>query len=151
LLMKHLIYILLISIGSSVAATNAIDLTLGTVNKSSKKSEFNLDFSAHYWYQWDQMVLLGAGGGVQQLGDSRSYQALLGGIIRLPIGGQMLPIITGDWGYSFGPKNEFLYKAGGGFDLKLGDNSSLLVIGGYQDNTRTGSFLYLRAGILLEF
>ncbi|MGL1935456.1 MAG: hypothetical protein OCD01_10560 [Fibrobacterales bacterium] len=149
--MKQLIIITLISLASSFAASNALDFTLGTINPGTDKTAFNLDFSGNYWYQWDQMVLLGGGGGVQQFGNKRSYQALLGGIFRLPIGGQMLPIITGNWGYSFGQRGEFLYKAGGGFDLKLGDNSSLLAVGGYQSNTHTGSYIYLRGGILLEF
>lgn len=147
---KLLLFILYFSV-QVMSADLAIDATMGSVNPTNDRTNFNLDFSAHVWYQWDQMVLLGAGSGVQQFGRAKQYPVLLSALIRLPIGGQMLPLVTGDWGYALGFNSEFIWRAGGGVDLKLGDDSSLFAVVGYQDNANSGSYLYSRAGILLEF
>jgi len=149
--MKKIILLILSLSVYTLSADLGIDATLGTINPKGQYTDFNLDFDGHLWYLWDQMVLLGCGGGVQQFGTAKQYPIVLSGLIRLPIGGQMLPLISGDWGYTLGSLNEFLYKAGGGLDLKLGDNSSLIALLGYQNNVRSGAFLYSRAGILLEF
>ncbi len=149
--MKKLLIILICFTAPLCALDFAMDATMGTVNSTKTKSQSNIDFSGHLWHQWDQMVLLGIGGGVQQFGKQKHYPATLSAMLRLPIGGQMLPVVTGDWGYAFGQGNEYLYKAGGGFDLKLGDSSSILGLLGYQNNSKSGAYLYARAGILLEF
>ena len=131
----------------------ALSLEVGTTQATEKLTQNHLSFAGHFWYEWDQMVFFGLGGGVQQYGDENYYPALASTFIRLPIGRTLLPVATGDWGYLFGPQHGFTWKLGGGFDLKLGKDSSILLMSGYQKFhiSEWKPQVYLRGGILLEF
>lgn len=130
----------------------AFDATIGALTPSDDVfSSAHLDFTAHAWYPFDQMVFLGVGSGIQQIGDSKQIPLLASLSVRLPIGGQVLPFASGDIGHSVGEDPQFQWRAGGGLDIKNGDYSSLLVAGGYQSFADLGGHYYLRGGILLEF
>ena len=76
---------------------------------------------------------------------------LQGGIANLPIGRQVLPVATGDIGYMIGKRHQMFWRAGGGIDIKNGDLSSILVMGGYQFLNHVGhGYIYFHAGILVE-
>jgi hypothetical protein len=128
-----------------------LSATLGSISPKHNFSDLHLDFNGNLWYQFDQMVFLGAGSGIQTFGGEQYIPALGSIFMRLPIGGQILPVATGDIGYSFGSESQSLWRAGGGFDIKNGDRSSLLLLGGYQSFAKFGAYVYLRAGLLLEF
>lgn len=128
----------------------ALDATVGSITPASKMTSPNLDFTGHLWYPFDQMVFLGLGGGVQTLAKGRAYPILASLNMRLPIGGQILPVATGDWGWNFGSSSGIQWKFGGGLDIKNGDNSSILISAGIQ-NYDSKRYTYLRAGLLLEF
>jgi hypothetical protein len=143
--------VFLVLCASAAQADWAIDATLGS-RKPIPHRQFHLDFTSHIWYKFDQMVFLGIGSGVMKYGGEQEYPLLASTQIRLPIGGQVLPVVTGDWGYVLGNERYFMWRAGGGLDIKNGDRSSLLVQAGYQSAApRWHSAVYLRAGLLLEF
>lgn len=153
--MKHLNKIcLLISLycGLSFSAA-AISLEVGTTQEANNWSENHLNFEGSLWYQWDQMIFFGMSSGVQQYGQDKYFPALGSALIRLPVGRTLLPYATGQWGYLFGPKHQFTWKLGGGLDLKLGRDSSLLLSSGYQkfNDSDWEPQVYIRGGILLEF
>ncbi|MDR1759043.1 MAG: glycosyltransferase family 2 protein [Fibrobacter sp.] len=127
------------------------DVTVGTLNPTKSLKDFNLDVSAHWWFPLDQMVFIGAGGGYQEVGDVYLVPVTASAILRLPIGGQVLPVATFDYGYAFGNHRGRVWKAGGGLDIKNGDHTSIFLMGGYQSQQRMDAFLYLRAGILIEY
>jgi hypothetical protein len=139
-------------------ASTALSLQVGSLVAAEDIDENNLDFSGNLWYQFDQMVFLGIGSGIQQFGKSKHIPLMGSLFLRLPFGGQALPFISGDWGYLSGKYGQFIWRAGGGCDLKLGDSSSLLFSGGIQEfskpikakHANTSSY-YLKAGLLLEF
>jgi len=134
------------------APSVAFDATLGTLfPKEDFPSEAHLDFTAHLWYPFDQMVFLGIGSGIQQIGANKQIPIVASASVRLPIGGQILPFVSGDVGHSVGEDAQFQWRAGGGLDIKNGDRSSLLVAGGYQSFAELGGHFYLRGGLLLEF
>lgn len=133
------------------SADVALDLNLGSLFLT-KTGKANLDFDGRIWYKFDQMVFVGIGSGVQKYDNHLSYPLLASLLLRLPIGGQVLPITTADWGYAVGYNNYFLWRVGLGADIKAGDNSSIMIFGGFQNNTPLDSpAIYARAGVLLEF
>jgi hypothetical protein len=138
--------------GWAKAPSIAMDVSVGTlVPKEDFPSAAHLDFSGHLWYPFDQMVFLGIGSGIQQIGGSKQIPIVASTSVRLPIGGQILPFLSGDVGHSVGEDAQFQWRAGGGLDIKNGDRSSLIVAGGYQSFADLGGFFYLRGGLLLEF
>lgn len=153
---KFLIFALLLSLSSAYSAS-ALSLEVGSSQNSEDLLENHLNFQSTFWYQWDQMVFFGLSGGTQQYGEDYYYPALTSALIRLPIGRTLLPYATAQWGYLFGPEHQFTWTLGGGLDLKLGRDSSLLITSGYQKftqgNSRNGwqPQIYLRGGIILEF
>ncbi len=141
----------IITLQSQAWSASALSFQVGSIQEDW--SEQNIDFAAHYWHQWDQMVFFGLGTGVQQYGDDKYYSALGSMLLRLPIGRTFLPIATGDWGYLFGPEHQFTWKLGGGLDMKLGNDSSVILMSGFQKfmNRNWESQVYIRLGVLLEF
>ena len=111
----------------------------------------NIDFAGHVWKQFDQMVFLGVGSGVQQFGNLKSYPTVASAMVRLPFGGQLLSFLNGEWGYDLGDKAQAVYRLGGGLDLKNGDRSSLMAFAGYQKYDKERGYMYVRLGLLLEF
>lgn len=113
----------------------------------------HLDFTASLWRPIDQMVWIGISSGLQLISHDEQVPLLTSLYVRLPIGRQLLPIATADWGYLFGKNaNAFIWRAGGGLDLKLGNHSSIIALLGAQMGI--GSSIptrpYARIGLLLE-
>ncbi|WP_407443480.1 glycosyltransferase family 2 protein [Fibrobacter sp.] len=137
----------------SAAPANAftLDVQGGVVNRVSDITEFNLNVFGHWWYAIDQMLFVGVGSGYQEIDNVGLIPASAAVWIRLPIGGQTLPVATGDWGYLFGEDKQMFWRVGGGFDIKNGDYSSIMLMGGYQFLDHDGhGYAYVQAGILIE-
>ena len=144
---------LLLALAFAVVPASAftMDVQGGVVNHVSDMGEFNLNVFGHFWYPIDQMLFFGIGSGYQEI-DNVSLIPVSGSVwIRLPIGSTALPVATGDWGYLFGSNNQMFWRAGGGFDIKNGDYSSIMLMGGYQFLDHDGKgYAYVQAGILVE-
>lgn len=143
----------LLAVAFAVIPANAftMDAQGGIANHVSELSSFNMSFYGHWWFPIDQMLFVGVGGGYQEL-DNVGYVPLSGSLwVRLPIGRQVLPVATGDFGYMIGERHQMFWRAGGGLDIKNGDYSSILVMAGYQFLNHDGhGYVYLHAGILVE-
>ena len=151
--MKRILTAILFSLAFTVVPANAftMDVQAGVVNHVSELTSFNLKVYAHYWYPIDQMLFVGVGSGYQEI-DNVSLVPLSASLwIRLPIGSQILPVATGDLGYLIGSDHQLFWRIGGGTDIKNGDYSSILVMGGYQFLEHMGKgYVYVQAGILIE-
>lgn len=147
-----LLVVLLLGPGSERALAWGVSASIGSQVPQGAYTDFALDFSSHLWWHHDAMVLLGIGSGVIRVNEEQKVPIFSSIFIRLPIGAQILPIVSGDWGYAIndGP-GRFVWRAGGGLDIKNGDRSSLLVQGGYKWWQGLGNYFYLRAGLLLEY
>ncbi len=136
---------------SESAADVGATFEIGTLNPTEHLGHFNLDIDGHLWYRFDQMVFFGIGSGYTDIGDSY-YVPLTGAVwLRLPFGSTVLPVFTGDYGYAFGNDKRLIWRLGGGFDIKNGDRSSLVVTAGYKKLSKRGGYIYLHGGLLLEF
>lgn len=135
------------------AATSFADgLSLqGFVGSSSPIGQWNhrVAWSVGALYRIDQMVAAGAAVGYDAIPTRPVGSATSRLQVRLPFGRQVMPYLQCEAGVGIRPVLEdsyFLWKMGGGLDLKLGDRSSLLVESGWQTWGR-----YLgRVGLLLE-
>lgn len=135
---------------STAEAGFTADFTIGSLNPTETIKDCNLDLVGHWWFPADEMVFGGVGVGYETI-DGIDLVPVIGSLwVRLPIGRQVLPVVTADFGYAFGEDAQMLWKVGGGFDIKNGKNSSILLLGGYQELRKYGNFIYLRAGLLLE-
>lgn len=134
---------------SAEASDIAASVDIGTMNP--RFSDFNLDVDAHVWYKFDQMVFFGVGSGYESIGDSYYVPVTASMWMRLPIGSVILPVMTGDYGYAFGNDKRMVWKVGGGLDIKNGDHSSIIVMGGYENLRKRDGYVYVHAGLLLEF
>jgi hypothetical protein len=135
---------------STAEAGFTADFTIGSLNPTETIKDCNLDLVGHWWFPADEMVFAGVGVGYETI-DGIDLVPVIGSLwVRLPIGRQVLPVVTADFGYAFGEDAQMLWKVGGGFDIKNGKNSSILLLGGYQELRKYGNFIYLRAGLLLE-
>lgn len=108
------------------------------------------NWSVYALYRFDQMVLFGPGIGYEGV-SGRPSGTIDGKLqVRLPIGRILLPYLAGEAGAGLRPNfgsSYFLWRAGAGLDLKLGDRSSLLAETGWSAFHRYD----LRAGLLLDF
>lgn len=151
-MMKRFFAAVLFALACGVpAGAFTLDLQGGVVNHVSEISKFNLNVFGHYWFPIDQMLFVGVGTGYQEI-DNVSLIPLAGSVwVRLPIGSTVLPVATGDWGYLIGSDHQMFWRAGGGVDIKNGDYSSIMLMGGYQFLDHTGKgYAYIQAGILVE-
>lgn len=127
------------------------DVQAGIVNHVSEMGKFNLNVYGHWWFPIDQMVFVGIGSGYQEIDNVSLVPVSASAWIRLPIGGQTLPVATGDIGYLIGSGHQMFWRVGGGADIKNGDHSSIMLMGGYQFLEHEGKgFIYAQAGILIE-
>ena len=151
--MKRILTAILFSLAFTVIPANAftMDVQAGVVNHVSELTKFNLNVYGHFWYPIDQMLFVGVGSGYQEI-DNVSLVPLSASLwVRLPIGSQVLPVATGDIGYLIGSDHQLFWRTGGGLDIKNGDYSSILVMGGYQFLEHVGKgYAYIQAGILIE-
>ena len=151
--MKRILTAILFTLVFTALPANAftMDVQAGVVNHVSELSKFNLNIYGHLWYRIDQMLFVGIGSGYQEIDNVGLVPVSAGLWIRLPIGGQVLPVLTGDIGYLIGSEHQLFWKTGGGFDIKNGDYSSILLMGGYEFLDHSGKgFAYIQAGILVE-
>jgi hypothetical protein len=123
--------------------------TLGTTSRDHfKGAHFAYTVGLHL--KFDEMILIGVQSGQGTLAGSRAIPITAAAMVRLPIGRIVLPVAIGDLGYALVQDPGFLWRAGGGFDIRNGRRSSFLLLGGYeQQGTSVGWFG--RGGILLEF
>lgn len=151
-LVACLIFVAAAVAGLSVPARAfTMDVQGGVVNHVGHPTNFNLNVYGHYWFPIDQMLFVGVGSGYQEIDNVGLIPVSASAWIRLPIGSQTLPVATGDWGYLFGEDNQMFWRVGGGFDIKNGDYSSIMLMGGYQFLDHDGrGYVYLQAGILVE-
>ena len=151
--MKRILTAILFAIAFAAVPSSAFtaDIQAGVVNHVSEITNFNLNVYGHWWYPIDQMVFVGVGSGYQEIDNVLLVPLSASAWVRLPIGGQTLPVATGDWGYLIGSDHQMFWKVGGGLDIKNGDYSSIMLMGGYEFLEHDGKgFIYLQAGILLE-
>ena len=151
--MKRILTVILFTLVFTALPANAftMDVQAGVVNHVSELSKFNLNIYGHLWYRIDQMLFVGIGSGYQEIDNVGLVPVSAGLWIRLPIGGQVLPVLTGDIGYLIGSEHQLFWKTGGGFDIKNGDYSSILLMGGYEFLDHSGKgYAYIQAGILVE-
>ena len=151
--MKRILTVILFALVFTALPANAftMDVQAGVVNHVSELSTFNLNIYGHLWYRIDQMLFVGIGSGYQEIDNVGLVPVSAGLWIRLPIGGQVLPVLTGDIGYLIGSDHQLFWKTGGGFDIKNGDYSSILLMGGYEFLDHSGKgYAYIQAGILVE-
>lgn len=151
--MKRILTVILFALVFTALPANAftMDVQAGIVNHVSELSKFNLNIYGHLWYRIDQMLFVGIGSGYQEIDNTGLVPVSAGLWIRLPIGGQVLPVLTGDIGYLIGSEHQLFWKTGGGFDIKNGDYSSILLMGGYEFLDHSGKgYAYIQAGILVE-
>lgn len=132
------------------AGAKGLSLT-GYVGGSTPWGEMDpaAGWSVHALWRIDQMVAAGAGAGYVVLPGTDAAEASSRLQVRLPLGKQILPFLEGEAGVGIRPVLEesmFLWRFGGGMDLKLGDRSSLLVGAGSMARSRA----YGRVGLLLE-
>lgn len=151
--MKKILTAILFALACAAIPANAftMDVQGGVVNHVSELSKFNMSFYGHLWYPIDKMTFVGVGGGYQEL-DNVGYVPLSGALwVRLPIGRQVLPVAIGDFGYMIGERHQMFWRAGGGVDIKNGDYSSILVMGGYEFLNHDGhGYAFLQIGVLIE-
>ncbi|MCB9495752.1 MAG: hypothetical protein H6686_02590 [Fibrobacteria bacterium] len=106
-------------------------------------------WSVHALWRIDQMVAAGVGAGYLTLPGTDVAETTARLQVRLPAGKQLMPFLEGESGVGIRPvlvQSIFVWRFGGGMDLKLGDRSSLLVGGGAMTRGRA----YGRVGLLLE-
>ncbi|MBK8800673.1 MAG: hypothetical protein IPN71_01175 [Fibrobacteres bacterium] len=123
----------------------------GFVQSGSHVGEWNprLSWSFHGLAQLDQMVAAGVGFGYEAVPGRPAGLIDARMQVRLPVGRQALPYLDVESGIAIRPVLEdsyLMWKMGGGFDLKLGDHSSLLAGVGLAAVGR----MYGRLGLLLE-
>ncbi|HHX15012.1 MAG TPA: glycosyltransferase family 2 protein [Fibrobacter sp.] len=152
---KTLPFLALLMLALSAAAPNAdalitLDLQAGILAPAPKPNSIHINLGGHVWFPVDQMVFLGVGGSYQEIANSVFVPVTASLWVRLPVGGQILPVVTGDFGYAIGKEHQFVWNAGLGMDIKNGNYSSLILLVGYQRLKEKGSYLYWRAGILIE-
>jgi len=151
--MKRILTAILFAIAFAAVPSSAFtaDVQAGVVNHVSEITNFNLNVYGHWWYPIDQMLFVGVGSGYQEIDNVGLVPLSASAWVRLPIGGQTLPVATGDWGYLIGSDHQMFWKVGGGLDIKNGDYSSIMLMGGYEFLEHDGKgFVYLQAGILIE-
>lgn len=133
------------------AGAFTLDIQGGVVNHVSEISKFNLNVYGHWWYPIDQMLFVGFGTGYQEIDNTRLFPVSGSIWVRLPFGRTVLPVATGDFGYLIGSDHQMFWRAGGGLDIKNGDLSSIMIMGGYEFLDHYGKgYAYIQAGILIE-
>jgi hypothetical protein len=137
------------------ASWSVADISLkATFGSLLHRSDFNgphLDLEGSVYYQFDQQTFVGITSGYQKPNNEVIIPLLASAFVRLPLGGKAMPLISGDVGFATGDVNAFMWRAGGGIDLKNGDRSSLLLLVGFQQISNHYSSYYIRGGLLLEF
>lgn len=134
----------------SVHAGAAITGTLGVSSRDHFRGGM-FAYSGAIYQKFDEMVLLGIQSGIGSIAGPSSVPILGSAILRLPFGRIILPFAAGEIGYVLDEDDAgLLWRGGGGFDIKNGRHSSLLILGGLESASGLEGW-YGRAGLLLEF
>lgn len=144
------IFTLVLLVATAALQAKGITLT-GYVGGSSPRGEMEPEpaWSIHALWRIDQMVAAGIGAGYVTIPGTDVAETSSRLQVRLPLGRQLMPFVEGEAGLGLRPVLEetiFLWRFGGGLDLKLGDKSSLVAGGGIMARDR----MYARLGLLLE-
>ena len=108
-------------------------------------------YSAALYAKFDDMTLLGIQSGQGTVSGAEAIPLLGSAMIRLPLGRVVLPVAIGDIGYAFDDVHPgFLWRAGGGFDIRNGRHSSILLLGAHESQGSRYGWI-ARLGLLLEF
>ena len=108
-------------------------------------------YNAACFAKFDDQTLLGIQSGQGTVAGGQAIPVFASAVIRLPLGRIILPEATGDVGYAIdGHRSGFIWRAGGGFDIRNGRQSSLLLLGAYERQGSAAGWSG-RLGILLEF
>jgi hypothetical protein len=108
-------------------------------------------YSAAFYAKFDDMTLLGIQSGQGTVSSAEAIPLLGSAMIRLPIGRIVLPVAIGDIGYALDDDHPgFLWRAGGGFDIRNGRHSSILLLGAHESQASRYGWI-ARLGLLLEF
>ncbi len=109
-------------------------------------------YNAGLFIKFDDQCLFGIQSGQGTVAATDAIPIFASAMIRLPIGRIVLPIATGDIGYAIGSDSvsNFIWRGGGGFDIRNGRRSSFLLLGAYEKQGSQAGWM-ARAGILLEF
>jgi hypothetical protein len=111
----------------------------------------HLGYNVALYAKLDDQTLFGIQSGQGTVVSSQAIPIFGSAIIRLPIGRIVLPVVSGDVGYALDDHNSgFLWRGGGGFDIRNGRHSSLLLLGAYERQASISGWSG-RLGILLEF
>ena len=135
------------------AAAQAGAVMTGTFGADSRDHYKGARFaySAALYAKFDDMTLLGVQSGQGTVSSSQAIPVLGSALIRLPIGRLILPVALGDIGYAIDDKSSgLLWRAGGGFDIRNGRHSSILLLGANETQGSHSGWI-ARAGLLLEF
>ena len=143
------IFVLLLALsGTSRAGGYSVEGMVGTASYRDWW-DHHANWSIYLMRDFDQMVLFGPGIGYEGAAGKPAGMATGKLQVRLPLGRQLLPYLSGEAGAALRPHIEdswFLWRVGGGADLKLGDRSSLLAEGGVAALDRW----YARLGLILD-
>jgi hypothetical protein len=130
------------------------DMAVTAAFGASSRDEYRgavMAYSGAVYLKFDDMVLLGAQSGIGGVAGPSSIPIAGSAIVRLPLGRVVLPFATGDLGYVLDDEDDGLFwRGGGGFDIKNGRYSSLLLLGGVEAASKARGW-FARAGLLLEF
>lgn len=108
-------------------------------------------YSAAGYFKFDDMTLLGVQSGLGTVAGGDAIPVLGSAMVRLPIGRIVLPVATGDMGYAFHDEHAgFIWRAGGGLDIRNGRRSSFLLLGAFEKQQALSGWMG-RLGLLLEF
>ncbi len=138
---------------SGAWAGGAVTGTLGT-QSTDGFGNIALGYSVGVYGKFDEQTLLGFEAGQGTGAGASSIPLMAAALIRIPLGRTLLPLVKGEFGYALADTaSGFLWRLGGGLDIKNGRRSSLLVLGGYERSyaqANPGGW-YSRFGILLEW
>ena len=151
-LRRFILLIPLIASMLSIAAHAGAVLT-GTFGADSRDHYKGAHFaySASLYAKFDDMTLLGVQSGQGTVTSSDAIPLVGSAMIRLPIGRIVLPVAIGDIGYAFDDNSPgLLWRAGGGFDIRNGRHSSILLLGAHESQASHYGWI-ARLGLLLEF
>lgn len=108
-------------------------------------------YSVGLYSKFDGQTLIGIQSGQGTVTGPESVPILGHALVRLPLGGVVMPVASGGLGYALDADHPgFLWQAGGGLDMRNGRRSSLLALGAYERQGSRSGWVG-RLGILLEF
>lgn len=148
--LRRLFYLIATLLPAAAHAGAVLTGTFGADSRDHYKGA-RFAYSAALYAKFDDMTLLGIQSGQGTVAGSQAIPLLASAMIRLPIGRVVLPVAIGDIGYALDDDHSgFMWRAGGGFDIRNGRHSSILLLGANETQGSSSGWI-ARAGLLLEF